>query len=121
MRKRTGAAAFFALCLSLGALLAGEPGSHPELDVIAQKDTPVTVVFKETDIRIVLQAIERLTDKLHFVYYKDFRTEKISCDFEQVPLKEALVRLADDHGLTYKQHKPDDPNVFVVQNAVAKP
>jgi len=110
MRKRIRATALAVTCLSLFLILFGSSAvvagsaadKHPELDKLKDANTEVTVVFKQEDLRRVLQAIERTTPKLHFIYENGVKSAKrISCSFEHVTLKEALAQLAEEHGLTY--------------------
>jgi hypothetical protein len=118
-RVGAAAAAIVALCLSLGAALAGPaPDKHPELDTFKGHDAMVALAFKQTDIRKVFDSIEHL-GAFTFTYGEGFPSgKKISCEFGRMTLKEVLSQLADEHGLTYEV--PSE-NTLLINGAAAKP
>ena len=92
-------------CLLTSYSLAGTVADkHPELDKLkaARENNPASVDFKRMELGSAFDVLSRVAG-FHVTFGEHFPKEKeVTYDITNMPLKELLAKLAEDHRLIYE-------------------
>ena len=91
------------LSIALTSTLVGAltPEDIAALDQLEGKNVPVMLTFRDVELSKVVQALGASAG-FEPSFYRTFKDVKVTVDWRDLSVKEALIKLAEQHGLAYK-------------------